>query len=191
MPRGRTRATCSGRDRGPPSSDGAAPRACGRRPARAAPAAARAHAPHAAGGAPTPTTRRCVDAWDFVGRLDLPDRQLVLAQTADEIGYTPDRWAGAVRHVGPGERDWRRLPSARARAGVWGPGPDVALNLAPPSDLGAALLVGASPAALRVGVHDPDRESFYDLMIRQPPGDPVASVERLLRRLDPPIVPFA
>ncbi len=131
------------------------------------------------------------DAWRFVDRLDLADRQLVLVQTADEIGYTPDRFAGAVRHVGPDDRDWRRLPAASARQSIWARQLDLALNLAP-SDLGAALLVGASPAALRVGFHEPSQEAFYDLMIRQSPGDSgVASVERVLRQLDPPIVPFA
>ena len=131
------------------------------------------------------------DAWGFLGRLDLPGPQLVLVQTADELGYAPDRFAGSVRHVGPQDRDWRRLPAATARRGIWARQPDLALNLAP-GDLGAALLVGASPAALRVGFHEPSQEAFYDLMIRQPPGDSgVAAVERVLRRLDPPLVPFA
>ena len=132
------------------------------------------------------------DAWELISRIHLPDRRLVLVQTADEIGYTPDRFAGAVRHVGPDARDWRRLPAAKERESVWGREPDLALNLAPPSDLAAALLVGASPAALRVGFHERSHEPFYDLMIRQLPGDSgVAPVERVLRQLAPPIVPFA
>ncbi len=132
-------------------------------------------------------------AWDVVARLGLSDRRIVPVQTGAEVGYVPDRFAGAVRHVGPDEHTWRRLPSARARASVWTRQPDVALNLAPTSDLGAVLLAGASPAAVRIGFHERAHEPFYDLMVRGEPDDPAAIpvVERLLRHIDPPIVPFA
>ena len=130
--------------------------------------------------------------WDLVGRLDVPPGQVGPVVVGESIGYAPDAFAGAVRLVSPDERDWRGLPKAPVRRDVWLEGPDVALNLAEPGDLAAALLVGASPAAVRVGRHRPDREAFYDLMV-QGAGSSVEAVEalgRLLRQLDPPVLPF-
>lgn len=140
-----------------------------------------------------PTEDRALrETWALIDRLDLPDRLLIPVHVGDQIGYAPDRFAGAVRGIGSDEHDWRRLPSRSARSSIWTQRPDLALNLAAPSDLGAALLAGASPAAVRIGIHDPEREACYDLMVG-PEADPaatVATVERLLRRLDPPLVPF-
>ena len=138
------------------------------------------------------TTEALHAAWEFVARLDLPDRLLIPVQTGPEVGYAPDRFAGAVRHIGPEGRDWRRLPDAKARQSVWTQQPDVAINLAPTSDLGAVLLAGASAAAVRVGLHERHHEFFYDLMVggETDSAEAIAAVERLLRRLDPPIVPF-
>lgn len=140
-----------------------------------------------------PHTAAALDAaWGLVARLGVPADHLVLVQTGAEAGEVPERFAGRVRHVGPDAHDWRRLPSVRARQGVWARPPDVALSMAPPSDLGALLLAGASPAAVRVGFHDLVSEPFYDLMVSGAPdgADAIQAVERLLRRLDPPIVPF-
>ena len=131
-------------------------------------------------------------AWDLVGGLGLPDRHVIPALVGERVAYVPDRFAGAVRVVGPDERDWRRLPNAAARQSLWTQRPDVALNLADPGDLGAALLVGASPAGLRVGRHRPDREPLYDLMI-QGAGSAAEAADvlgRLLRQLDPPVLPL-
>ena len=129
--------------------------------------------------------------WALVDQLDLGDRQLIPVFVGERLGYAPDRWAGSIQVLGPEAHDWRRLPTRAARRSVWGRAPDVALNLAG-SDLGAALVAGASPAAVRVGVHAPDREAFYDVMV-QPGADPpqtTAALGRLLRHLDPPIVPL-
>ena len=128
-------------------------------------------------------------AWALLDAFDVVDSQVAPVRAGEGLGYVPDRWAGGVRVIGPDEYDWRRLPSRHARHALWTQRPDLALNLAEPSDLGAALLVGASPAAVRVGVHARDREPFYDLMVRAEPADAIAALGRLLRRLDPPLLP--
>ena len=143
-----------------------------------------------AGGSPVGGGARRA-AWALIDALDLPDRQLVPVVVGERLGPLPDRFAGAVRLVGPDDHDWRRLPSRPARRAVWSAAPDVAVHLAG-SDLGPALIVGASPAAVRVGVHAPEREAFYDLMV-QPEPDPaqtVAALGRLLRALRPAVLPF-
>ena len=130
-------------------------------------------------------------AWDLVSGLRLPARHVVPVLLGERVRYVPDRFAGAVRVVGPEERDWRRLPGRAARQSVWTQRPDVALNLADPDDLGAALLVGASPAALRIGRHRPDREPLYDLLIdgAADAAEAAVSLGHLLRQLDPPVLP--
>ena len=127
-------------------------------------------------------------AWAFVGLLGVPPRNVIPVRIGP-VGYVPDAFAGAVRAIGPDEHDWRGLPKKSALASVWTQRPDVALDLSAADDLPSALLVGASPAAVRVGRHHADREPFYDLMV-QADGDPAAAVARVLRQLDPPVLPI-
>ncbi len=130
-------------------------------------------------------------AWALVSSLALPERHVIPVLVGEHMPYAPDRYAGAIRLIGDGERDWRRLPNAAARQSVWTQRPDVALNLAAPDDLGAALLAGASPAAIRIGRHHPEREALYDLMIQSAPdaASVAAALDRVLRQLDPPVLP--
>ena len=130
-------------------------------------------------------------AWDLLAGLEVPSRQVRPVLLGSLRAAPPGPFAPDVKILGDDDRDWRRLPTAAVRAALWTPPPDVALNLADPDDLGAALLAGASPAAVRIGRHHPDREAFYDLMIRGEPDAATAAVAlgRLLDRLDPPVLP--
>lgn len=128
-------------------------------------------------------------AWRLVDRLALDDRQLTPVVMGDQVAYAPDRFAGRVETVGDGERDWRRLPRRATAERLWAQNPDVALDLVD-GDLAAAFLVGASPAAVRIGRHRPEAERFYDLMVAGDPDDPAAAVGRLLAQLDPPVLAF-
>lgn len=126
-------------------------------------------------------------AWDLLRRVDLPPAQVRLVA----LGLTspPDAFAGRVEVLAA--RDWRGLPTpgetARARAFQ----PDVALNLADPSDSAALVLVGASGAAVRIGGHDAASEAGYDLLLAGPAGPPDPdALGRLLARLAPPVLPL-
>ena len=130
--------------------------------------------------------------WSLLDHVDLGARQIHPVVMGERVAYQPDRFAGAVRTIGDGERDWRRLPTAAARQSVWTTRPDVALNLAGPSDLASAMLVGGSPAAVRIGRHAPGREDCYDLMVQGEPDAASAAdaLGRLLRQITPPILPL-
>ncbi len=130
-------------------------------------------------------------AWSLIVRLDLPDSQVIPVVVGGPVAYAPDRFAGHVEVVGADEYDWRRLPRRAVAERLWARSPDVALNLADTGDLAAAVLVGASPAAVRIGRHDAEVETFYDLMISGDDGDPAGAVGRLLVQLDPPVLPLA
>jgi|GEM_PF-6125986 len=130
------------------------------------------------------------DVWSFLAGLSLPPAQMKLIA----LGATspPDRFAGAVEVVADDARDWRRLPSRSVTAAAHGFRPDVAINLARPDDPAARLLVGASPAAVRVARHEASSEAAYDLFVPEASeagGPDVARLTRLLDRLDPPLLP--
>ena len=129
--------------------------------------------------------------WDLLETLDVPADRVRPVLLGSLHTDPPGPFAPDVRILGDDDRDWRRLPAAARCDAVWTPAPDVALNLADPGDLGAALLVGASPAAVRVGRHRPDREAFYDLMVQGEPdaASAVVALGRLFDRLDPPVLP--
>ena len=130
-------------------------------------------------------------AWDLLAALDVPAARVRPVLLGSLHTDPPGPFAPDVRILGDDALDWRRLPTAASRTAVWTPAPDVALNLADPGDLGAALLAGASPAAVRIGRHDPSREAFYDLLVQGEPDAASAAVAlgRLLGRLDPPVLP--
>ena len=130
-------------------------------------------------------------AWALVSTLAMSERHVIPVFVGETMPYAPDRFAGAVRLIGPSELDWRRLPNEAARQSVWTQRPDVVLNLTEPQALGPALLVGASAAGLRIGRHAPDHEACYDLMIQGADDaiEAAAVLGRLLRQLDPPVLP--
>lgn len=128
-------------------------------------------------------------AWALVDRLALADDHVFPVVFGDRIAYAPDRFAGGVPVMGSSDLDWRGLVRTSVAEAIWARRPDVALSLADVSDLGAAVLVGASPAAVRIGRYGPDVERFYDLMIAG--GDDAAgAVGRFLAQLDPPVLPL-
>lgn len=149
---------------------------------------ARLHARHVLAVLP-PDPSRAV--WELLARIDLPPAQVHLVA----LGRCspPDRFAGTVTISAPGDRDWRGLPRRAVAEAAWAARPDVAINLAPPDDLAAQYLVGASPAWVRVARHETASEAFYDLFVAEaaPGGGPDPErLARLLARLDPPLLPL-
>ena len=131
-------------------------------------------------------------AWDLVRAVDLEASRVQPVGLGSTGVAVPDAFAGRVEVVGDEALDWRRLPKASWRDRLWASRPEVAVNLAEPDLLAAAILVGAAPAAVRIGRHDPAREPCYDLMVQGPPSAAAAAgaLGRLLRLLDPPVLPI-
>ena len=129
---------------------------------------------------------------DLLDGLALRPDRVDLVHFGEHVADAPDALLGRIREFGPDALDWRRLPTAAVRRQVWEPAPDVALSLVEPGDLAAALLVGASPAAVRIGRHDDDREAFFDLLIggETDAASAAKALGRLLRQLDPPVLPL-
>lgn len=131
-------------------------------------------------------------AWGLLADLALRPADVVAVALNERIAYVPDAYAGHVHALGPEALDWRRILHRTAAEALWRRGPDVALNLADPSDLSAAFLVGASPASVRIGPFVPGDEPFYDLMVKDEPDAAAMAraVRRLLEQVSPPILPL-
>lgn len=130
-------------------------------------------------------------AWALVERLGLAPDRVTAVVAGEHIATAPFAFTGRIAALGADALDWRRLPTRAVLDAAWADAPDVAVDLAGPDDLAAALLVGASSAAVRIGRHRPDREPFFDLMIGATPDAASAAdaLGRLLRQLDPPVLP--
>ena len=131
-------------------------------------------------------------AWPLIAELDLPASQLSLVVVSERVAYAPDRFVGSVRRIGPKDTDWRGLPRAETVVALHG-SVDVAINLSAGDDLAAAFLVGASPAAIRIGAHAREAERYYDLMLAgaASQSELVAALRHALQQIDPPILPLA
>ena len=130
--------------------------------------------------------------WTFVEALQVPMHQLTCVVLSERVAYAPDKFAGSVKRVLPTDLDWRGVPRAEVLVGLQGSA-DVAINLAQPTDLAAAFLIGTSSAAVRIGQYGADAEPFYDLMLAgaDSAGELVGALQRALERIDPPILPIS
>lgn len=131
-------------------------------------------------------------AWTLVAHLALAPSAIIPVVVNAPIAYAPDAFAGHVVSYGAPDLDWRRLLRRDRAEAVWERAPDIALTLADPDDLSAALLVGASPASVRIGPFVAGDEPFYDLMVKDEPDAPsvARAVRRLLGQVTPPILPL-
>lgn len=131
-------------------------------------------------------------AWAFVEALRAP---VLLAVPSDSVAFVPDAFAGSVVRVGPHETDWRGLPRKAVLARLWPSDLDVAVSLAPPTSLVAAVLVGAGPVGLRVGVDTGAAAGgaapFYDLALGAETADISRALLGRLAQIRPPVVPLA
>lgn len=129
-------------------------------------------------------------AWAFLARLDLPPEQLLAVQLGADVGAVAAPYMPRVRVFERPEAERAyRLPPKALRREAWGFEPDVALSLAPGLDLVAMALVGASPAAFRIGLATEGAEPFFELMVGA--ADVPAAVRQLeavLDRLEPPVL---
>lgn len=156
-------------------------------------------------------TERQGEVWSFVTSLGLPPSRVRPVVIGETVGRAPDAYAGEVRRVSPEDLTWLQLPSAETQHDVWTPAPHVALSFADSGDPITQLLAGCSPAAFRMGLHVPEAEPFFDLLVTgggsggSAPLDPAtpltepsrpaleASMRALLQALEriaPPILPL-
>lgn len=124
-------------------------------------------------------------AWRVVEAFAAPVVPVVVGEA---VAFVPDAYAGAVVRVGPDVLDWRGLPARALRDRLWAPGLDVAIGLGDPSDLAGAVLVGASPAAFRVGIDAPETAGWYDLALGAATADPPGELLARLGQIRPPRV---
>lgn len=131
-------------------------------------------------------------AWAFLSDLNLPPSSIHAVVMGDRVAYAPDAFAGHVQTLGETVQDWRRLPRRTALEPIWAQAPSVALHLADSGDLSAAYLVGASPASVRIGPHEPEDEAFYDLMVvdRGDVASRIVALRRMLAQITPPVLPL-
>lgn len=131
-------------------------------------------------------------AWRFVQHLGLDARRVTPVMPAAQIAYAPAEYIGRVKILQRGDLNPLGLPKSKVAAEVWADGPDVALCLAPASDLAAAYLAGASPAAFRIGIHSEGAEDFFDLMTGSAESyeAALAALRQVLERLAPPVFPL-
>lgn len=134
--------------------------------------------------------RHARQAWQFVESLQLdPSRALVIVPTG-EIAFAPMSFMGRVRTLDEQQMGRLGLPDTAFLQGAWQFEPEVALCLMTPFDLPAALVVGAAPAAFRIGFFDERAEAFFDLMVSAETGleGGLAALGRALVKIQPPIL---
>lgn len=132
------------------------------------------------------------EAWRFVSSLGLPAARLTPVVLTGEVTFVPAEYISRLVRLDDEHIGSLGLPKPAFAARVWDPSPDVAFSLAPTFDLAAAYLVGASPAAFRVGVYDEEAEPFFDLMVASGAGigSAFASLRAALARIEPPVLPL-
>ncbi|HEX8385236.1 MAG TPA: hypothetical protein VF576_03575 [Rubricoccaceae bacterium] len=126
-------------------------------------------------------------AWRFVAGLAVP---VIPVIAGESLAFVPDAYAGLVVRLGRDALDWRGLPKRSLRGWLWTPDLDVAVMLGPPDDLAGAVLVGAAPVGLRLGVDNPDTPGFYDLALGAGTSDPPGELLARLAQIRPPLVPL-
>jgi hypothetical protein len=135
-------------------------------------------------------------AWRFMAEVDVPPQRITPVSRSGTIVYAPADYVGKVELLEQKKDfDRRGLIKEKRIEQLWKTAqPDIAICLTSEFDLAAAHLIGASPAAVRLGIDDAEGRSdeFYDLAIRTSTGydSTVASLTRILRKIDPPIIPM-
>ncbi len=129
-------------------------------------------------------------AWTVVRETGVAPERVVPVALVGPVAYIPDGYVGRVRLLGPGDRNRLGVPRRAIAQAIWVEEPDVAIDLSTRFNAAAAFLVGASPAALRVGFYNARAEPFYDLLVAPGAEGGADAVGRYLSALDPPALPF-
>jgi hypothetical protein len=108
------------------------------------------------------------------------------------VGAVPPAFLHTIRPVAEGDLGRIGLPKREVLREIWDFDPDVAIDFARPDDLAAALLVGASTAAFRIGPAAASLEPFFEVMVAftDDPGAPAHALGQVLNQIEPPILPL-
>lgn len=126
-------------------------------------------------------------AWTLVEAIAAPVVPIV---SGDAVAFVPDAFAGAVVRIGRDGLNGLGVPGRTVRDRLWTSDLDVAVTLAPPDDLVAAVLVGGAPVGLRIGLDAPDTVGFYDLALGAGTTDPAGCLLVRLGQIRPALVPL-
>ena len=135
-------------------------------------------------------------AWRFMAQVDVPPSRITPVSRSGTIVYAPADYVGKVELLEQKKDfDRRGLIKQKRIEQLWKTAqPDISICLTSEFDLAAAHLIGASPAAIRVGIDDQEGRSdeFYDLAVRTSTeyGSTIEALIRYLRKIEPPIVPM-
>lgn len=151
--------------------------------------------------APDPTARRILvvlpaeeieakEAWRFIKALGIPSRQITPVVPSSLVPYAPADFIGRVKRMDEKQLGLLGLPKPDFAEPLWKDEPDLAFCLTPSFDLATATLIGASPAAFRVGLYGTEADAFFDLLVAS--GDSYASgldaLTRALQKIEPPVL---
>ena len=132
-------------------------------------------------------------AWQFLRDLALSPRHITPILYAGEgLTDTPDAFAAREVRLESEVLGWNGLPKNSFVQALWASAPDIALSLRIQDALVAQYLVGASPAAFRIGFHDAGAEDFFDLLL-QHRGDfaeSLATLRHTLAHIQPSLLPL-
>lgn len=131
-------------------------------------------------------------AWRFVQSLGAPHRLVTPVVPDSAVTYVPVEYIGRVHRLESKHLGLTGLPKADFVSKVWATPPDLAFCLHPEPDMASLFLVGASAAQLRVGLHGPKEEAFFDLMVsgQNDLAGALAAMHEALVRIRPRVLPF-
>jgi hypothetical protein len=151
--------------------------------------------------APDPAERRALvvlpaeeieakEVWRFLKALGIPPRQVTPVVPSSLVAYAPADFIGRVKRMDEKALTMLGLPRPEFAGDLWKAAPDLALCLTPTLVLAAATLVGASPAAFRIGLYDEVAEPFFDLMVARGESfdSALAALLKTIASVEPPII---
>lgn len=110
------------------------------------------------------------EAWRFVSKLGIPPKRIIPVVLSGQVTHVPAEYITRLIRMDEENRNFIGLPKKDFAQRVWDEAPEVAFALTPAFDIAAAVLVGASPAPFRVGLHSEDAEPFFDLLLATGPS---------------------
>ncbi len=130
------------------------------------------------------------EVWRFIKTLGISPRQITPVVPSSLVSYAPADFIGRVKRMDEKALNLLGLARQEFAADLWNTEPDLAFCLTPTFDLAAATLIGASPAAFRVGLYDKTAEPFFDLMVAG--GDSfngtLLALRKTLASIEPPVL---